>query len=341
MTKERFDLQKQFQTLQKALIAERKRNSSRSLSQNQTPSKIHSNSQGEALRSSSGSFRLYKKSKSNVSNSGALRRSILVSRDSKRNSLNEIPNSKILKKKLLASLEEKKRVERINEELSDKLMTLMKQNEDSKKKLILEQQTNSENKIKSLENELKELEENKNLNEKKLLEKIIKLEQKLNQREIDLEYLGKGIEAMNNELQLRQDPSTTAIELVNYLETFSKQNEAFLDKRLREFKSEFEQLRRASESRTLDAKQSKEQERIKSIELEQIKVKRTEMKELVDLKNEESKFHDEERQNFNLMMEHMRYDNGKVQLLRKSNSEMVKSKLLIEKSIRALQKISC
>ena len=78
----------------------------------------------------------------------------------------------------------------------------------------------NEHQLAYLGNEIEQIRNIKDSNEKKLLNKIRSLEQKLEERENQMALLGSGIEALNQELKMREDPSQNAIECTKTVSWF-------------------------------------------------------------------------------------------------------------------------
>lgn len=124
--------------------------------------------------------------------------------------------------KYRAVVKEKKRLEKICKDLTNKFMEYQKEAEADKLEALTKEKRRNEHQIAYLTNELDQIKNVKDSNEKKLLNKIRLLEKKLEEREQQMGILGNGIESLNRELKMKDDPSKNAIEVVAYLEKFAK-----------------------------------------------------------------------------------------------------------------------
>lgn len=80
-------------------------------------------------------------------------------------------------------IREKKRLEKINDDLSKKLMHAMKDQEQARKAALEKQKKMNEHQVAYLTNEINELKDSKERNVKALLNKIHSLQKKLDERE--------------------------------------------------------------------------------------------------------------------------------------------------------------
>lgn len=130
--------------------------------------------------------------------------------------------SEVTNEKYIAAVKEKRRLEKICKDLTNKFMEYQKESENDKNEAVTKEKRRNEHQIAYLTNELDQVKNVKDDNEKKLLNKIRLLEKKLDEREQQMGLLGNGIESLNRELKMKDDPSQNAIEVVAYLEKFAK-----------------------------------------------------------------------------------------------------------------------
>ena len=118
--------------------------------------------------------------------------------------------------------EEKRRLEKMNEELQSKLIDTKKKMTDDKNKALDKEKRRNKHQIAFLQNELDNLKNIRNKSQKNEKDRIKRLEDQLKERESELGVLGNGIEFLNRQLRIRDDPNHHAVQVIEYLEQFAK-----------------------------------------------------------------------------------------------------------------------
>ena len=239
--------------------------------------------------------------------------------------IGNLQGDETLKKMLIETIDEKGRLEKINMELSNKILSVQKAFQSEKDEFIQKENKRHEHLNLKLKQELEETRRQREENEKKLLTKIISLEKKLEEREEEMRILGNGIESLRKDLQIRDDPSHNSVQLLKYLERFAKYQNDFLKQEVSRFQGDFTKLK-------LDVKE-KESEyqacRNSNAEQKAIIEKLTNdldlHKELLAIKSEEVISSKQENNNLVIAMELLRKEKVQISNLKKANNEMVNS----------------
>ena len=219
-------------------------------------------------------------------------------------------------------LEDKSRVEKINNELSNKVMTLMKTFEEDKEKDVQKERKKYEYNQTQMKRELDETRRQKDDNEKKLFQKIIQLEKKLNEREEQMKILGNGIESLKKELQLREDPSHTSVQVVKYLEKFAKYQNEFMHSEMKSMQDDYSKLKTETTKNEEGANQIKGRQLDLLSKYEFVNNELELKKEILNIKEEELDAIKQENNNLMIAMELLRKEKIQISNIRKSNNEM-------------------
>ena len=226
-----------------------------------------------------------------------------------------------LKRIITELVEEKTRLEKINTELSKKMLELKKNVEDDRDKEVQKEKKKAELMNASLKRELEENKQLREENEKKLLSKIRMLEKKVEEREAQFGILKKGMESLEKDMKLMKDPSRRAGQHVASLEKFASYNTEFVEQEIKRLREDFVKLKDDTKTREKVVANEKEghtklvEEYQKAINELQLK------KELLEIRDEELMAAN--MQNINLIqsMEMVRQDKVKVSNLTKLNNE--------------------
>lgn len=201
------------------------------------------------------------------------------------------------------------------ETLKDKEKEIKDEQDKQKKK--------SEHQVAYLSDEMNQLKILKDSNEKKLLGKIRTLEQKLDEREQQMQLLGQGIESLNQELRLREDPSQNAIEVVTYLEKFAKYQNDFMMREIKNFQDDFHKYQNEAYERLRESERVREQNVELTKKLDSHSDELQILKELMKMKEEEMDLFDKERKNYLVALENIRKDGYNMGSLKKENDNLV------------------
>lgn len=223
-------------------------------------------------------------------------------------------------------IREKKRLEKINDDLSKKLMHAMKDQEQARKAALEKQKKMNEHQVAYLTNEINELKDSKERNVKALLNKIHSLQKKLDERETQMNLLGSGIESLNQELKMREDPSQNAIEVVTYLEKFAKYQNDFMMREIRSFQDDYNKLKDETYGKMSESEEIREVNRELAKKLDKQNEEIDMYKEMIGMKKEEATLFEKERKNYTLALENIRKDGYKLSTLKKENNDLVSSK---------------
>ena len=237
--------------------------------------------------------------------------------------VNNLQGDEELKRMLNEVLEEKARLEKINSELSNKVMTLVNHYEEEKRKEIMAEKKKSEILNMNLKRELDEVKRQREDYEKTLLAKIISLERKLEERDEQMKVLGSGIESLKKDLQMKEDPAHNSVQLMKYLEKFSKYQNEFMQQEVKRFQDDFVRFKKDLSSKEIEHQASKSREidmNSKFLELQSdLQLK----KEVLDIKEEEIIGLKQENNNLTTAMEMLRKEKLQINNLKKMNNEMV------------------
>ena len=227
-----------------------------------------------------------------------------------------------VKDKVNKLFDEKERIMNINENLT--VMVNNTQKEKKSDKIDAQDDTKKAFEIEKniLNNELVKLKKEKDADYKKYSQRITGLEGKLTERNEQVDLLGKGVETLNKELMIREDPIHNSREVVNYLDKFAKyQNEFFV----KEMKRTSDELKNSNEE-TLCFKE--EQEAYKKIKRDyddqyarqdyQIKAQN----EQVALKQEELRLKPDESRSIGQALDSWQREKETMNGLRKLNREL-------------------
>lgn len=239
--------------------------------------------------------------------------------------VNNLQGDEELKRMLNEVLEEKTRLEKINNELSNKVMTLVNHYEEEKKKEVQAEKKKAEIMNMSLKRELDEVKRQREDYEKTLLSKIISLEKKLEERDEQMKVLGSGIESLKKDLQMKEDPAHNSVQLMKYLEKFSKYQNEFMQQEVKRFQDDFVKFKKDLSNKEIEHQTSKTREidmNAKFLELQSdIQLK----KEVLEIKEEEIIGLKQENNNLLTAMEMLRKEKLQINNLKKMNNEMVDS----------------
>ena len=241
-----------------------------------------------------------------------------------------------LKKMLIESIDEKHRLERINTDLSNKIMALEKFYTEEKEEFTKRENKKNEQLNLKLKQELEDTKRQREENEKKLLTKIMSLEKKLEEREEQMRVLGSGIESLKKDLQVRDDPSHNSVQLVKYLERFAKYQNEFLKQEVKRFQDDFTKLRAEVKTKETDYQASKNTQVQQAAIIEKTSNDLQLQKELLGIKSEEVLALKQENNNLVIAMELLRKEKVQLSNLKKVNNEMV-LRALLEKPTDPLQ----
>ena len=227
-----------------------------------------------------------------------------------------------LKKMLMQVLDEKGRLEKINTELTNKIMVLMKTFETEKAEELRKEKKKFEAQSLAIRKELDETKRQKEDNEKNLLSKIFGLEKKLNEREDQMKLLGSGIESLKNELNLRDDPSHSSTEVIKYLEKFAKYQNQFLKHEVVRFQEDFTKLKLDVRKREDEGSDLKNKNISLNHEFQKVRNELELKTEILALKTEETKNLKQENNNLVIAMELLRREKVQVNNIKKANNEL-------------------
>lgn len=195
-----------------------------------------------SMRRSGNSFRLNRSGSSfNSRNSSNSRPSSQKSQDIGEEERTD--RVRALQSKFRAVLREKKKLEKVQIDLSGQIMQMQKQAKQKREEMLNTQEMQLSNVISTLKNE-KEFIESQYSNEKRILtDKIQQLEAKLSGSEDQVLKFGEAIEKLNDELKIREDPAKNALSIVDYLEKFSRHQTTFLREEVKKYESEFKTIK--------------------------------------------------------------------------------------------------
>ena len=228
-----------------------------------------------------------------------------------------------LKRLLTQSVEEKNRLEKINKDLSNKIMLMMKTYEEEQTREINKEKKKAEYAVLATKREIEDLKRIKEENEKKLFAEIIKLEKKISEREKQIEVYGSGIETLKKELQLREDPSHSAAQVVKYLEKYSKFQNEFMSNEVKRFQDDIVQLKNDIKKRDEENEKVRKRQHDARLNYDSIIGELEMQRELTQMKNEEIVSLKQENNLLMTAMELLRKDKAQISNIRKANNELV------------------
>ena len=239
--------------------------------------------------------------------------------------VNNLQGDEELKRMLNEVLEEKARLEKINNELSNKVMTLVNHYEEEKKKEIQAERKKAEITNMNLKRELDEVRRQREDYEKTLLAKIISLEKKLEERDEQMKVLGGGIESLKKDLQMKEDPAHNSVQLMKYLEKFSKYQNEFMQQEVKRFQEDFSKLKKDLSSKEMEHQAIKTKEIGLESKFSDLQNDTQLKKEIMDIKELEIIGLKQENNNLITAMEMLRKEKLQINNLKKMNNEMVQS----------------
>jgi hypothetical protein len=159
-------------------------------------------------------------------------------------------------------------------------------------------------------------------NEKKMFDKIRDLENKIEERDNKMGLLGKGIENLNRELLVREDPIHNSREVIAYLDKFAKyQNEFYV----KEMKRQSEQLKAATEESLVFKEELEVYKKLKRDYDDQYTRQKNQIQalnEVITLKDEELKLQPDEVKKVGAAMDSWQKERDVMHGLRKMNREL-------------------
>lgn len=228
-----------------------------------------------------------------------------------------------LKRMLAQSVEEKTRLEKVNKDLSNKIMLMMKTYEEEQLKEIAKEKKKGEYALLSTKRELDDLKRIKEENEKKLFAEIIRLEKKISEREKQIEVYGSGIETLKKELQLREDPSHSASQVVKYLERYAKFQNEFMSNEVKRFQDDIESLKSDIKKREEENEKSRKKQTDTRLHYDTLLGELDMQRELTQMRTDEIAALKSENNLLMTAMELLRKDKAQIANIRKANNELV------------------
>lgn len=230
-----------------------------------------------------------------------------------------------LKKALANTLEEKAKLEAINAELCNRLIADKSNTNEPKTSSQDPSSKQNDYQILTLKKQIEELKAQKDENEKKLLDKIVQLESKIQDREENLKILGSGVEQLRKELSIKDDPSYNAVQLIRYLEKFSKYQNEFVTQEVARFQEEFNKLK-------ADVKQKEQASASAQSQSTLLAARHSELTSELQMKSEILKIKEDEISSLKLQvsqlmtgMEILKTDRSQASNMKKAYTDMVKS----------------
>jgi hypothetical protein len=138
-----------------------------------------------------------------------------------------------------------------------------------------------------------------------------------------MQLLGQGIESLNQELKLREDPSQNAIEVVTYLEKFAKYQNDFMMREIKNFQDDFLKYQNEAYERLRESERVREQNVELTKKLDSHSDELQMLKEILKMKEEEMNLFDKERKNYLVALENIRKDGYNMGSLKKENDNLV------------------
>lgn len=228
-----------------------------------------------------------------------------------------------LKRMLTQSVEEKARLEKVNKELSNKIMLMMKNYDEEKAKEIAKERKKAEYGLLATKRELEDIKRIKEENESKLLGEILKLQKQITEGKVQLQVYGSGIETLTKELQLREDPSHSATQVVKYLEKYAKFQNEFMSNEVKRFQEDFSQLKEDVKKRENEAEHTRKKQVDMMARYEGLRSEFEMMSEISKLRAEEVLALKQENNALVISLELLRKDKTQLSNLKKANSELV------------------
>ena len=262
---------------------------------------------------------LRKRRVSQMSRPGSRQESSLISPSL----VNNLQGDEELKRMLKDVLEEKSRLEKINTELSNKVMTLTNHYEEEKDKEIKKEKKRAEQMNINLKRELEEVKRQREDYEKTLLSKIISLEKKLEERDHQMKVLGTGIDSLKKDLQIREDPSHNSVQLVKYLEKFSKYQNEFMVQEVKRFQDDLIRFKTDLSEKEIETQVNKSREINMNSQFNELSAELQLKKEILEIKEEEIIGLKQENNNLVVAMELLRKEKLQINNLKRVNNEMV------------------
>jgi len=229
-----------------------------------------------------------------------------------------------LKKALANTLEEKAKLEAINAELCNRLIADKSNTNEPKTSSQDPSSKQNDYQILTLKKQIEELKAQKDENEKKLLDKIVQLESKIQDREENLKILGSGVEQLRKELSIKDDPSYNSVQLIRYLEKFSKYQNEFVTQEVARFQEEFNKLK-------ADVKQKEQASASAQSQSTLLAARHSELTSELQMKSEILKIKEDEISSLKLQvsqlmtgMEILKTDRSQASNMKKAYTDMVK-----------------
>lgn len=296
-----------------------------SMTLNKSEGEMSVEEEGSRIEPGEGPRKILRKRRvSQISRPGSRQESSLISPSL----VNNLQGDDELKRMLKDVLEEKSRLEKINTELSNKVMTLTNHYEEEKDKEIKKEKKRAEQMNINLKRELEEVKRQREDYEKTLLSKIISLEKKLEERDHQMKVLGTGIESLKKDLQIREDPSHNSVQLVKYLEKFSKYQNEFMVQEVKRFQDDLTRFKTDLSEKEIETQVNKSREINMNSQFNELSAELQLKKEILEIKEEEIIGLKQENNNLVVAMELLRKEKLQINNLKRVNNEMV----LISKS---------
>jgi len=182
---------------------------------------------------------------------------------------------------------EKEILEKIEIDLTNKLMEIMKKAKEEKEEALELQKINFVNELTILKKDKQTLEEESKTRINALEQDVNSLLRKLNDRENEVMKYGSVINKLNDELKIKEDPAKNALGIVNYLEKFSRYQTDFLETEVEKYKKQFKKIKDDALDKEYASKDIESKYNKLGNEVESLKQEIKNLQELVDFKDQE------------------------------------------------------
>ena len=135
--------------------------------------------------------------------------------------------------------------------------------------------------------------------------------------------LGDGIESLKRELQLREDPSHSSVQIVQYLEKFAKYQQEFVTTELKRFQDETTTHKNEGKKREEETQMARSKQLVLSKDYETLQTEFDLKRELLLIREEEIEGLKSENNSLIVAMELLRREKTQISNIRKANNEMV------------------
>ena len=227
-----------------------------------------------------------------------------------------------LKRLLALALEEKARVEKINTELTNKVMTMSKNQDDEKEARIAEAERKNKLQIQKLITELEESKRLREESEREYLKRMTEFGDRLHEKNMKIKTFEQGIQDIKLDQKLRDDTSYGSTQMVKYLEKFANYQNEFMKQEMKRFQDDFSNLKSGVKANETELKSVKDDKIKLEAQHSRMDNELQMSRELMVIKGEEVEDLKVQNKNLQTAMESLRREKAQISNLKKFNNEL-------------------